>query len=193
MIQNYSIPDILRERLATVAAGRHYLIATDGACKGNPGCGGWGLVKQLWEGDHLLRQAANAGSSPECSTTNVRMEMTAALRAIEGIAETDTPAIIVTDNMMLCNGMTKWLAGWKARGWRRPDGALKNDGLWKALDAACEGKTIYWLWVKGHSGDPLNELADTLADHAALGKYPKGQTSIKVTNPEWFKDHTDQH
>ncbi|GAA5617535.1 ribonuclease H [Brucella sp. NBRC 12951] len=193
MIKNYSIPASLRERLATVVAGRHYLIATDGACKGNPGRGGWGLVKQLWEGDHLLRQAPNAGRSPERSTTNVRMEMTAALRAIEGIAETNTPAIIVTDNMMLCNGMTKWLAGWKARGWRKQDGTLKNDGLWKALDAACEGKTINWLWVKGHSGAPLNELADTLADNAALGKYPKGQASIKATNPEWFKDHTDQH
>lgn len=175
---------------ATVMDGRHYIIATDGSCKGNPGRGGWGLVKQLWDGGELLRQAPKAAQSPDTITTNVRMEMTAALEAVEGIIETGTPSVILSDNEMVSRGMTEWLAGWKAKGWRGSKGPVANVDLWQQLDAACEGKTIHWLWVKGHAGHELNEIADTLASNAALGKYPNGQKTVKASHPDWFIDHT---
>ncbi|APX69021.1 ribonuclease H [Brucella sp. 09RB8471] len=180
----------IAQQYSSVAAGRHYIIATDGACKGNPGRGGWGFVKQLWDGDKLLRQAPKAGQSADLITTNVRMEMTAALRAVEGINETDTPAVILSDNVMVSRGMTEWLAGWKAKGWRGSKGPVANVDLWQQLDAACEGKPIHWLWVKGHAGYALNEIADTLASNAALGKYPNGQKTVKSLHPAWFIDHT---
>ncbi len=189
MIEKYPIPVSDKAHLASVAAGRHYLIATDGACKGNPGRGGWGIIKQLRDGDHLLRQAPNAGRSAESVTTNVRMEMTAALKAVEGITETNTPAVILSDNEMVSKGMTEWITGWKTKGWRGSKGPLANVDLWRQLDAACEGKTIHWLWVKGHAGHELNEIADTLASNAASGKYPNGQKTVKASHPDWFIDH----
>ncbi|WP_209445983.1 ribonuclease H family protein [Ochrobactrum soli] len=190
MIENYPIYISNKEHLASVSAGRHYLIATDGACKGNPGRGGWGLVKQLWDGKQLLRQAPNAGQSPYVTTTNVRMEMMAALKAVVGITETDTPAVILSDNEMVIKGMTEWITGWKTKGWRGSKGPLANVDLWQQLDAACVGKVIHWFWVKGHAGHDLNEIADTLASNAALGKYPKGRKTIQIMNPELFINRT---
>ncbi|WP_210249740.1 ribonuclease H family protein [Brucella pituitosa] len=190
MIENLPMPASIRERLMSVVSGRHYLIATDGSCIRNPGRGGWSYVKQLKEGDKLLRQGVNARQSSERVTTNIKMEMTAALKAVKGIAETETPVIIVSDNLMLCKGMTEWLPGWKAKGWRRTTGALENSGLWKSLDAACEGKNVHWVWVKGHAGYQLNEMADTLARNAAEGKYPNGPDSVKAMYPHWFEDQT---
>lgn len=176
--------------LAPIIAGHHYLIAIDGAAKNNPGPGGWGLVKQLKDSDQIVRQLADAGhsSSTICGriTTNNKMEMYAATKAIQGIFEPDTPAIIMTDSQLVHKGMTEWLPRWKASGWKGSDGPVKNRDLWERLDAACEGKTIHWLWVKGHAGHELNEIADTLASNAALGRYPKGRQSVKTIHPEWF-------
>lgn len=177
--------------LAPIVAGRHYLIATDGASKGNPGPGGWGLVKQLKDGDMLLKQLADAGNSlaalDEMTTTNNRMELVAAIMAVTGVLEPNTPAIIMADSEYVLNGITKYLPGWKAKGWKTADKKpVKNQELWERLEAACEGKTIQWVKVKGHSGHGLNEIADTLADGAARGGYARGRSSVKTKHPSWF-------
>jgi ribonuclease HI len=176
--------------LAPLTAGRHYLIATDGACIPNPGPGGWGLIKQLKEGARVLRQLADAGHSEvafgEPTPTNNRMEMMAAIKAVEGVAEAETPAIIISDSEYVVLNMTERLPGWKANGWKISKGAVKNRDLWEHLDAACAGKIIHWVWVKGHAGYDLNEMANTIADNAARGKYPKGRQSVKAVHPGWF-------
>lgn len=176
--------------LAPIIAGRHYLIATDGAAKGTPGPGGWGLVKQLKDGGRLVKQLADADHSiaalDEMITTNNRMELMAAIKAVEGVKEKETPALILTDSKYVLGGMTEWLPKWIAKGWKGSEGAVKNQDLWQRLDAARAGKTIHWVKVKGHSGHSLNEMADSLADGAARGKYPKGRQSVRVAHPDWF-------
>lgn len=172
--------------LASIRAGRHYVIATDGACRGNPGPSGWGLVKQLKDGSQLLQQAANAAQAEELVSTNNRMELLAAIMAAEGVQEVETPAIIRTDSNYVLEGFTRWLPGWKAKGWRGSDGPVKNADLWERLDAACAAKTIYWEKVKGHSGDKLNEIADKLASNAATGRYPNGRQSVRRRHPDLF-------
>ncbi|PSJ53131.1 hypothetical protein C7I85_28450 [Mesorhizobium soli] len=168
--------------LAPLTAGRHYLIATDGACIPNPGPGGWGLIKQLKEGTRILRQAAAAGHSEaalaETTTTNNRMETMAAIKAVEGVVEAETPAIILTDSEYVFLGMTERLPGWKANGWRGSKGAVKNRDLWGRLDAACVGKAIHWVWVRGHAGYDLNEMADT-----SRTMQPEG--SIRRADDQW--------
>ena len=134
-------------------------ITTDGACKGNPGPGGWAAILQ-WNGTEKVLSGA------ERLTTNNRMEMTAALKALEAMKR---PASItlVTDSKYLLEGMTQWIHGWKRNGWRNAaKHAVKNDDLWKALDAAARPHSIRWEWVKGHSGHPMNERADALANEA---------------------------
>lgn len=173
--------------LATILAGRHYLIATDGAAKGNPGPGGWGLIKQLKNGDRLIQQGANAARSDELISTNNKMELMAAIKAVEGIVEAHTAAIIMTDSDYVLKGITEWLPGWKAKGWRSADGKpVKNRELWLRLEAACVGKAIHWVKVKAHAGHTLNECANALASNAALGLYPKGRQSVRELHPEWF-------
>ncbi len=120
----------------------------------------------------------------------MRMEMTAAIKAVESIREPDTPAIILSDSQMVCKGMTEWLPGWKAKGWRASKGPVANVDLWQELEAACEGKIIHWQWVKGHAGYSLNEIADKLASNAAEGRYPKGRRSIQSMQPELFIDRS---
>jgi ribonuclease HI len=132
------------------------IIYTDGACSGNPGPGGWGAVmmygaheKELWGG--------------EAHTTNNRMEMMAAIKALEALKR-PCRVELHTDSQYLRQGITEWLAGWKARGWRTAAKApVKNEDLWRALDAARQRHEVAWRWVKGHSGHPLNERADGLA------------------------------
>jgi len=147
------------------ARGRAINIYTDGACKGNPGPGGWGAVlecdgeeKELYGGER--------------STTNNRMELTA---VIEALAALKRPCRIVlhTDSQYVQKGITEWLRGWKARGWRTASREpVKNVDLWKKLDEAVQDHHIRWVWVKGHSGHDGNERADALANKgvASLGE-----------------------
>ena len=132
-------------------------IYTDGACRGNPGPGGWGAV--LIAGKH--RKTLHGG---EADTTNNRMELTAAIEALNALRGSRNVRLH-TDSRYVMNGITEWLRGWKARGWktasRKP---VKNRDLWQALDAAAQKHNVDWVWVKGHDGDPGNEQADALAN-----------------------------
>ena len=133
-------------------------IYTDGACSGNPGPGGWGAVlqygnrtKELWGGE----------AAP---TTNNRMELMAAIQALEGLTRRSTVRLH-TDSSYLRNGVTGWLAGWKRNGWKTASKQpVKNEDLWRRLDSAAGKHDVQWLWVKGHAGNPGNERADLLAN-----------------------------
>ena len=131
-------------------------IWTDGACSGNPGPGGWGAIlryatteKELFGGELL--------------TTNNRMELTAAISALEALSRSCS-VVIHTDSQYLRGGITEWLATWKRNGWRTSDKKpVKNDDLWRRLDEAAQRHEIHWKWVRGHAGDAMNERADELA------------------------------
>jgi len=132
------------------------LIYTDGACSGNPGPGGWGAV--LISNGHEKEI-----SGGEAHTTNNRMELMAAIQALEALKK-PCRVDLHTDSQYLRQGITEWLPGWKARGWLTADKKpVKNDDLWKRLDAARARHEVKWHWVKGHAGHPLNERADLLA------------------------------
>ena len=134
-------------------------IYTDGACRGNPGPGGWGALLVAGERRREIRGA-------ESSTTNNRMELTA---AIEALAALKRPCRVrlYTDSQYLRKGITEWLPQWKARGWKTADRKpVKNADLWLALEDQVARHTIEWHWVRGHSGHPGNEAADTLANQA---------------------------
>ena len=140
----------------------HNLIAyTDGACSGNPGPGGWGVVLQARSGLKVTKQRELNGGAAE--TTNNRMELTAAIKALEALTR-NSQIRIVTDSVYVKDGVTKWILGWKKNGWltsaKKP---VKNEDLWKKLDAAQESHEVSWEWIKGHAGHPENELADELA------------------------------
>ena len=131
-------------------------IYTDGACSGNPGPGGWGAI--LMSGAH---ERELFGGEP--NTTNNRMELTAAIRALEALKR-PCKVELHTDSQYVRQGITEWLAGWKSRGWKTAAKApVKNEDLWRELDAARLRHDVAWRWVKGHSGHPLNERADALA------------------------------
>ncbi len=135
----------------------HVTIHTDGACSGNPGPGGWGALLE-WNG----REKELFGG--EAQTTNNRMEMFAAIMALEALKGPAT-VTLVTDSVYLRDGITKWLRNWKRNGWRTADKKpVKNDDLWKRLDEAVQRHEIDWRWTKGHAGDPGNERADALAN-----------------------------
>jgi ribonuclease HI len=134
---------------------------TDGACSGNPGPGGWGVVLVARNGDRILRTRELEGGEP--LTTNNRMELMAAIAALEAL---DRPATltIVTDSAYLRDGVTRWIHGWKANGWQTAAKApVKNEDLWRRLDAAAARHRVAWDWVKGHAGHVENERADLLA------------------------------
>ena len=134
---------------------------TDGACSGNPGPGGWGVVLQALEGGAVVREREMSGG--EAQTTNNRMELLAAIAALEGLAR-PSDITVVTDSAYVKNGITGWLANWKRRGWRTADGKpVKNIELWQRLEAAASRHRVRWEWVKGHAGHPQNERADALA------------------------------
>ena len=138
---------------------RHVEIHTDGACSGNPGPGGWGAILRYATAEKEL----SGGESP---TTNNRMEMMAAIVALETLKEPCAVALY-TDSRYLHDGITKWLRNWKARGWKTADNKpVKNQDLWERLEAAIVRHKIKWHWVKGHAGDPRNERADALAREA---------------------------
>ena len=131
-------------------------VHTDGACSGNPGPGGWGAILR-WEG----RERELSGGEP--LTTNNRMELTAAIAALEALKR-PMRVHLYTDSQYLRQGITEWLRGWKARGWLTADKKpVKNKDLWERLDAANARHTVEWRWLKGHAGHELNERADELA------------------------------
>ena len=137
-------------------AGKPVVIYTDGACSGNPGPGGWGAV--LMSGEHRKELQ---GGEPE--TTNNRMELLAAIAALEALKR-PCAVQLYTDSVYLRDGITKWLHGWKAKNWRTAaKKPVKNVDLWQRLDAARTRHEVAWLWVKGHAGHPENERADELA------------------------------
>ena len=132
-------------------------IYTDGACRGNPGPGGWGAL--LIAGRH--RKTLHGG---EPETTNNRMELTAAIEALNALKRPSTVALH-TDSKYVMHGITEWMHNWKKRGWKTANKKpVKNQDLWMALDEAIARHDITWKWVKGHDGDPGNEEADRLAN-----------------------------
>ena len=138
---------------------RRVEIYTDGACRGNPGPGGWGATLEL--GEHF-RELSGA----EAQTTNNRMELTAVIRALAALKRR-TAVRVYTDSEYVRRGITEWLLNWKARDWRTADRKpVKNRDLWEALDAVAQDHDIEWKWVKGHSGVPGNERVDALANAA---------------------------
>ena len=140
-------------------------IYTDGACSGNPGPGGWGAV--LLYGGHRRELS---GASAE--TTNNRMELTAAIRALEALTRPSAVGLY-TDSTYVRDGITRWLPAWKARGWRTAAKApVKNRDLWEALDALAARHDVSWHWVRGHAGNTENERADTLARTALKAEVP---------------------
>ena len=131
-------------------------IFTDGACSGNPGPGGWGAILR-WRGE----EKEIYGGEPD--TTNNRMEMMAAIQALEGLKRA-TNVVLYTDSTYLRDGVTKWIHGWKRNGWKTAaKKPVKNEDLWRRLDDALADHEIDFRWVKGHSGHPENERADELA------------------------------
>jgi len=136
-------------------------IYSDGACKGNPGAGGWGAL--LVTDGH--RKEICGG---EANTTNNRMEMTAVIRALESLKRPSTVEVH-TDSQYVQKGISEWMAGWKRRNWRTADGKpVKNQDLWLQLDALSQLHRIEWKWVRGHAGHPENERADALANQGVL-------------------------
>ncbi|MCE2979947.1 MAG: ribonuclease HI [Betaproteobacteria bacterium] len=132
-------------------------VYTDGACKGNPGAGGWGAL--LRRGSHEKELFGG-----EAHTTNNRMELLAVIRALDALTR---PSVVRvhTDSQYVQQGISTWIHGWKRKNWRTAAGApVKNVDLWKALDAAASRHRIEWLWVRGHAGHPGNERADALAN-----------------------------
>ena len=142
-----------------MASTEHVEIHTDGACSGNPGPGGWGAILH-WRGTE--REL----SGGEAYTTNNRMELMAAIAALEALKR-PSKVVLWTDSAYLKNGITSWLAGWKRKGWvnsaKQP---VKNRDLWERLDAARTRHEVEWNWLKGHAGHTLNERADELARKA---------------------------
>ena len=136
-------------------------IATDGACKGNPGPGGWGAIVRMGTNEKEL-------SGGEILTTNNRMEMTAAISGLNALTK-PCQVTLSTDSRYVMDGLTKWIKGWQRNGWKTADKKpVKNADLWQALLDAAKPHRIDWVWVKGHAGHPENERADRLASDAAI-------------------------
>ena len=144
-------------------------IYTDGACRGNPGPGGWGALLR-----YRGRERELCGA--EASTTNNRMELMAAIRALEALTRDNSRIALYTDSQYVQKGISEWIAGWKARGWRTAaKQPVKNADLWRQLDAAASRHRVSWHWVKGHAGHAENERVDALANQAIdaqQGKVP---------------------
>ncbi len=134
---------------------------TDGACSGNPGPGGWGVLMRAMRGNTVARERTLKGG--EAATTNNRMELLAAINALEALTR-PSEITITTDSAYVKNGVTGWISGWKRNGWktsnRKP---VKNVDLWQRLDAAQSRHQVTWKWIKGHAGHAGNERADELA------------------------------
>lgn len=134
---------------------------TDGACSGNPGPGGWGVLLIARDGDLVLKERELSGGEPE--TTNNRMELMAAIQALESLSR-PSKITVVTDSAYVKNGVTGWIFGWKRNGWKTADNKpVKNSELWQRLDQAQVQHQVDWRWIKGHAGHEENERADALA------------------------------
>lgn len=132
-------------------------IFTDGACKGNPGPGGWGALLRFGDKERRL-------CGGEAQTTNNRMELMAVIEALKALKR-PCQVEITTDSQYVRQGITTWIHGWKRNGWRTANKQpVKNQDLWQTLDSLIQGQEVRWYWVKGHSGHPENELADQLAN-----------------------------
>ena len=137
-------------------------IYTDGACKGNPGPGGWGVILKY---KTFVKEICGG----EMETTNNRMELLATIQALEALSGSCSIKLH-TDSKYVLQGITEWLVNWKKRGWKTAaNQAVKNEDLWRRLDAAIQRHLIEWVWVKGHSGDVNNERADELANMGIKG------------------------
>jgi ribonuclease HI len=134
-------------------------IFSDGACRGNPGPGGWGALLRYKDTEKVL-------SGAEELTTNNRMELMAAIRALESLSR-PCQVVLTTDSEYVLRGITEWLPGWKRRGWRTADKKpVKNEDLWRRLEEAASSHQVEWRWVRGHSGHVENERVDRLANEA---------------------------
>jgi ribonuclease HI len=135
-------------------------IYSDGACRGNPGPGGWGTLLKYNGTEKELYGA-------EEDTTNNRMELMGAIKGLEALTKDDCNVVLTTDSQYVMKGITEWLDGWKSRNWKTAaKKPVKNQDLWQRLDEACQGHQIDWQWVKGHSGHDENEQVDQLANKA---------------------------
>ncbi|MDR0810395.1 MAG: ribonuclease HI [Gemmobacter sp.] len=144
---------------------------TDGACSGNPGPGGWGVLLLAREGGAVLRERTLCGG--EAETTNNRMELLAAISALEALNR-PSALTVVTDSAYVKNGVTGWIFGWKRNGWKTADRKpVKNVDLWQRLDAAAGRHEVTWRWIKGHAGHAENERADALA-REGMAPFKKG-------------------
>jgi len=143
----------------------HIVIYTDGACKGNPGPGGWGAVLRSGVHEKHIHGGAKL-------TTNNRMEISAVIHALKALKQTSSVELW-TDSQYVQKGVTEWLEGWKKRGWKTASkGPVKNADLWQELDALLPNHQISWHWVRGHNGHPGNELADMLANRGVAEFLP---------------------
>jgi len=141
---------------------------TDGACSGNPGPGGWGVLMRAMDGASVVKEKELSGG--EADTTNNRMELMAAISALEALTR-PTALTITTDSAYVKNGIESWMNGWKRNGWKTADKKpVKNVDLWQRLDAAQARHKVVWKWIKGHAGHAENERADELA-RAGMAPY----------------------
>jgi ribonuclease HI len=142
---------------------QHVEMFTDGACKGNPGKGGWGVLLRMGDTEKEL-------SGGEAHTTNNRMELMAAIQGLNALKR-PCRVTLSTDSRYVMDGLTKWIHGWMKNGWRTADKKpVKNAELWQELLAAAKPHRVEWVWVKGHAGHPGNERADKLASDAAMAQ-----------------------
>ncbi len=149
-----------------VEAAPDVVVYSDGACKGNPGPGGWGALLRFQGVDGTVHEKELFGG--EAGTTNNRMELTAAVRALEALKR-PCRVVVNTDSKYVMDGITKWIVGWKKRGWvNAAKEPVKNRDLWEALDAAVARHVVEWRWVRGHSGHVDNERADALANRGCF-------------------------
>ena len=147
---------------------------TDGACSGNPGPGGWGALMRAMDGAQIVKERELSGG--EADTTNNRMELMAAISALETLSRV-SEITVVTDSAYVKNGVTQWIHGWKRNGWRTADKKpVKNADLWQRLDAAQARHTVHWQWIKGHAGHAENERADELA-RRGMAPFKSARTS----------------
>lgn len=150
-------------------------IFTDGACSGNPGPGGWGALLVARDGERIVKTRELCGG--EAETTNNRMELLAAINALEAI-ERSSKVTVITDSAYVKGGITAWMHGWKRNGWRTSQKKpVKNEDLWRRLESAAASHDVTWEWVKGHAGHPENERADELARRGMAPFKPRKSTS----------------